>query len=54
VTTDNPFEGVAKTFSFDPETHELAAENRSDLIYFYEVSPGEMALLGSATEVLAG
>jgi len=54
VTEDNPFEGVAKTFSFDPETHELAAENRSDLIYFYEVSPGEMALLGSATEVLAG
>jgi branched-chain amino acid transport system substrate-binding protein len=54
VTTDNPFEGVAKTFSFDPETHELDAENRSDLIYFYEVSPGEIALLGSATEVLGG
>jgi branched-chain amino acid transport system substrate-binding protein len=53
VTEDNPFEGVAKTFAFDPETHELAAENKSDLIYFYEVSPGEMALLGSATEVLA-
>ncbi|HEX2025120.1 MAG TPA: branched-chain amino acid ABC transporter substrate-binding protein [Actinomycetota bacterium] len=53
VTADNPFEGVAKSIAFDPETHELAAENRSDLIYFYEVQPGEMTLLGSATEVLA-
>jgi branched-chain amino acid transport system substrate-binding protein len=52
VTADNPFEGVAKTIAFDPETHELAAENKSDLIYLYEVSPGEIALLGSATEVL--
>jgi branched-chain amino acid transport system substrate-binding protein len=52
VTADAPFEGVAKSIAFDPETHELAAENRTDLIYFYEVSPGEMALLGSATEVL--
>jgi branched-chain amino acid transport system substrate-binding protein len=54
VTEDNPFEGVAKTFGFDPETHELAGENRTELIYFYEVSPGEIALLGSATEVLGG
>jgi branched-chain amino acid transport system substrate-binding protein len=54
VTEDNPFEGVAKSFAFDPETHELAAENKNDLIYFYEVTPGEMALLGSATEVLGG
>lgn len=52
VTEDAPFEGVAKTFGFDPDTHELAGENRSDLIYFYEVSPGEITLLGSATEVL--
>jgi branched-chain amino acid transport system substrate-binding protein len=52
VTADNPFEGVAKQIAFDPETHELAAENKADLIYFYEVSPGEMALLGTATEVL--
>lgn len=54
TTEDNPFEGVAKSIAFDPDTHELAGENRSDLIYFYEVSPGEMALLGSATEVLGG
>jgi branched-chain amino acid transport system substrate-binding protein len=52
VTADSPFEGVAKSIAFDPETHELAAENKSDLIYFYEVSPGEIALLGTATEVL--
>lgn len=52
VTADAPFEGVAKSIAFDPETHELAAENKSDLIYLYEVSPGEIALLGSATEVL--
>jgi branched-chain amino acid transport system substrate-binding protein len=52
VTADAPFEGVAKSIAFDPETHELAAENKSDLIYFYEVSPGEIALLGTATEVL--
>jgi branched-chain amino acid transport system substrate-binding protein len=54
VTEDSPYEGVAKSFAFDPETHELAAENRSDLIYFYEVQPGEITLLGSATEVLGG
>jgi branched-chain amino acid transport system substrate-binding protein len=52
VTADAPFEGVAKTISFDPETHELAAENRTDLIFLYEVQPGEITLLGSATEVL--
>jgi hypothetical protein len=52
VTADAPFEGEAKSIAFDPETHELAAENKSDLIYLYEVSPGEIALLGSATEVL--
>jgi branched-chain amino acid transport system substrate-binding protein len=52
VTADAPFEGVAKSIAFDPATHELAAENKSDLIYLYEVSPGEIALLGSATEVL--
>jgi branched-chain amino acid transport system substrate-binding protein len=53
VTADAPFEGVAKSIAFD-ENHELAAENRSDLIFLYEVSPGELALLGSATEVLGG
>ena len=52
LTEDAPFEGVAKTVAFDPETHELAAENRTDLIFLYEVAPGEVTLLGSATEVL--
>jgi branched-chain amino acid transport system substrate-binding protein len=54
LTADSPFEGVAKTIAFDPDTHELAAEDRTSLIYFYEASPGEIALLGNATEVLGG
>jgi branched-chain amino acid transport system substrate-binding protein len=52
VTTDNPFEGVAKSIAFDPDTHELAAEDRTSLIYFYEASPGSIAGVGNATEVL--
>jgi branched-chain amino acid transport system substrate-binding protein len=51
LTEDAPYEGVAKTYAFN-ETHELAAENRLDLIFFYEASPGEINLVGSATEVL--
>jgi branched-chain amino acid transport system substrate-binding protein len=51
LTEDAPFEGVAKTYAFD-DTHELAAEDRAGLIFFYTVSPGEIALEGSATEVL--
>jgi branched-chain amino acid transport system substrate-binding protein len=54
VTAENPFDGVAKSIAFDPETHELAAEERGDLIFFYEVSGDQMNLLGSATEVLGG
>lgn len=53
LTEDNPFEGVAKTYAFD-ESHELAAETRSDLIFFYEAQPGSVTLLGSATDVLGG
>jgi branched-chain amino acid transport system substrate-binding protein len=53
LTADNPFDGVAKQISFDPADHELAAENRTDLIFFYEASPGSIDLLGVATEVLA-
>jgi len=52
LTQDSPFQGVAKTYAFDPETHELAAENPLELIYFYEASPGRIELLGSATELL--
>jgi branched-chain amino acid transport system substrate-binding protein len=54
LTADAPFEGVAKTIAFDPETHELAAEDRAELIFMYEVQPGEISLLGNATEVLGG
>jgi branched-chain amino acid transport system substrate-binding protein len=54
LTSDAPFEGVAKTIAFDPETHELAAEDRAELIFMYEVQPGEISLLGNATEVLGG
>jgi branched-chain amino acid transport system substrate-binding protein len=53
LTGDSPFEGVAKPLAFD-ESHELAAENRTDLIFFYEAAPDGISLLGSATEVLGG
>jgi len=53
LTEDAPYEGVAKTIAFD-ENHELAGENRTDLIFLYETSPGSISLLGSATDVLAG
>jgi branched-chain amino acid transport system substrate-binding protein len=51
LTEDAPYEGVAKTIAFD-ESHELAASNRTDLIFLYEANGGEVSLLGSATEVL--
>ncbi len=35
--SDAPFEGVAKSYAFDPETHELAAEDVAELFFFYEV-----------------
>jgi branched-chain amino acid transport system substrate-binding protein len=53
LTPDNPFEGVAKTIAFD-ENHELDAENRGNLIFLYEASPGSIELLGTSTEVLGG
>jgi branched-chain amino acid transport system substrate-binding protein len=54
LTLDAPFVGVAKSYAFDPATHELAAEDRSSLIFFYEASPGSITVLGSAPEVLGG
>ena len=51
LTEDAPFQGVAKTIGFD-ESHELAAANRLDLIFFYEASPGEISLVGNASEIL--
>ncbi|MGH2664075.1 MAG: branched-chain amino acid ABC transporter substrate-binding protein [Actinomycetota bacterium] len=52
LTEDNPYEGVAKPIAFEQPSHELAAENRLNLIFFYEATPGAIDLLGSATEVL--
>jgi branched-chain amino acid transport system substrate-binding protein len=53
LTTDSPFEGAAKTYAFD-DTHELAAEDRRALIFFYQAAPKEISLLGNAAEILAG
>ncbi len=52
LTADAPFEGVGKSFAFD-SVHELAAEDRRALIFFYTVEPGSITLEGSATDVLA-
>jgi branched-chain amino acid transport system substrate-binding protein len=52
LTPDAPFQGVAKPYSFDPTTHELAATDRSSLIFFYQASPGSIEVIGSAPEVL--
>ena len=52
LTVDNPFEGVAKTYAFEPDTHELAAQDPLQLIYFYEAEPGQINLMGQASEVL--
>ncbi|MDQ4005945.1 MAG: branched-chain amino acid ABC transporter substrate-binding protein [Actinomycetota bacterium] len=51
LTPEAPYEGIAKTYAFD-ESHELAAESRTDLIFFYEASPDGLALLGNATDVV--
>jgi len=49
--TESPFEGAAKSYSFDPETHELSAEDVADLFFFYEVTNGEMAPVGNGAEL---
>jgi hypothetical protein len=54
LTPDAPFVGVSKSYAFDPATHELAAEDRASLIFFYEASPGAITVQGSASEVLGG
>jgi branched-chain amino acid transport system substrate-binding protein len=54
ITTDSPFQGVAKSYAFDPATHELAADDRLALIYFYEATVGKIDLLGAAPDVLGG
>jgi branched-chain amino acid transport system substrate-binding protein len=54
LTAAKPFEGVAKEIAFDPETHELTAEDRRALIFFYTVEPGVIILEGSAAELVTG
>lgn len=40
--------------AFDPETHELAAEERGALIFFYTVDSGAISLEGTAAELATG
>jgi branched-chain amino acid transport system substrate-binding protein len=54
LTADAPFQGVSKSYAFDPATHELAAEDRAALIYFYTADDGSITLEGAAPEVLGG
>jgi len=54
LTPESPFQGEAKPYAFDPETHELTGLEESDLFYIYESSAGELTSLGTATEVLGG
>jgi branched-chain amino acid transport system substrate-binding protein len=53
LTTGGSFQGAAKAYSFDPETHELATA-ADELYYFYQVRGGAVENLGNATEVLGG
>ncbi len=53
LTTGGSYEGVAKDYSFDPGTHELATA-ADELYYFYQVRNGAVENLGNATEVLGG
>jgi branched-chain amino acid transport system substrate-binding protein len=51
LTPEEPYEGVAKTYAFDPDTHELAAEDVAELFFFYEVKGGEMTEVGNAADL---
>jgi len=54
LTEEAPYVGAAKSYAFDPSTHELAATDREALIFFYTTEPGSISLEGSASEVLGG
>jgi len=54
LTLESPYVGVAKSYAWDPGTHELAAEDRLGLIFFYTTEPGSITLQGSAADVLGG
>jgi branched-chain amino acid transport system substrate-binding protein len=51
LTPESPYEGVAKTYAFDSETHELAAEDVAQLFFFYEVKGGKMEGVGNAADL---
>jgi branched-chain amino acid transport system substrate-binding protein len=53
LTTGGSYQGVAKSYSYDPETHELATA-ADELYYFYQVQGGAVTNLGNAVEVLGG
>ena len=51
LSTSNPFEGAAKEYFFDPQTHELGAGNPAELFYFYRVRNGVMSPLGTGIDL---
>jgi branched-chain amino acid transport system substrate-binding protein len=51
LTPEEPYEGAAKTYAFDSETHELAAEDVAQLFFVYEVANGEMSEVGNAADL---
>jgi branched-chain amino acid transport system substrate-binding protein len=53
LTTDAPYDGIAKDIAFTPE-HELTAANEDTLMFFYQVKNGEVTDLGDAATVLGG
>jgi len=55
LTTGDTFQGEAKSYAFDPTTHELTtAGDRLSLVYFYTTEPGVITLEGQAPDVLGG
>ena len=44
LTEEAPYVGVAKSYAFDPSTHELAATDREAFIFFYTTEPGSIRL----------
>jgi branched-chain amino acid transport system substrate-binding protein len=51
LTPEEPYEGAAKTYAFDADTHELAAEDVAELFFVYEVKGGEMTEVGNAADL---
>jgi branched-chain amino acid transport system substrate-binding protein len=51
LTTDSPFDGVAKPYAFD-DKHEIATDDPKKLFYLYKIEGGELTSLGSAEQLL--